>query len=184
MEVFSRMTQNCLWSIFMTLSNPQSLSQHLPLPYLKKYGEYRRKFMLTYFHVPTFGNLGALYYYCPYQSQDPRHFLSITVWNKFLFRRLSSVPLRSYSIYCWVGWEMLKMLENVEFQAPTRRTGLPAGRQKWHNQDPGMSNLKMLVIVIIFIIIIATVSIVVNFIFIIITIKKKSNKDLGRSVLY
>ena len=56
----------------------------------------------------------------------------------------------------------------------TRRTGLPAGRQKWHNQDPGMSNLKMLVIVIIFIIIIATVSIVVNFIFIVITIKRKA----------
>ena len=56
----------------------------------------------------------------------------------------------------------------------TRRTGLPAGRQKWHNQDSGMSNLKMLVIVIIFIIIIATVSIVVNFIFIVITIKRKA----------
>ena len=56
----------------------------------------------------------------------------------------------------------------------TRRTGLPAGQQKWHNQDPGMSNLKMLVIVIIFIIIIAAVSIVINFIFIVITIKRKA----------
>ena len=79
-----------------------------------------------------------------------------------------------YSTILMLDW--LRNVGNVGkcWIPSTRRTGLPAGRQKWHNQDPGMSNLKMLVIVIIFIIIIATISIVVNFIFIVITIKRKA----------
>ena len=58
-----------------------------------------------------------------------------------------------YSTILMLDW--LRNVGNVGkcWIPSTRRTWLPAGRQKWHNQDPGMSNLKMVVIVIIFIII-------------------------------
>ena len=81
-----------------------------------------------------------------------------------------------YSTILMLDW--LRNVGNVGkcWIPSTRRTGLPAGRQKWHNQDSGMSNLKMPVIVIIIVDIIATVIIVVIFIFIVITIKRKATR--------